>query len=142
MFPGTHLCFPAYFFSLHEGHDPWHTLYLNPGVNFTNILCAAFAYVRCASSFFVPTFRFVLYWCKPTGAKAARGTLMKLSPGPKSYFSLHCECLLYCKYTTHFGKIKFTINKQKTFLPWFEMKIRLAFVKWIMQFVHVFLPRL
>ncbi len=24
--------------------------------------------------------RFVLYWCKPTGAKAARRTLMKLSP--------------------------------------------------------------
>ncbi len=26
-------------------------------------------------------FRFVLYWRKPTGAKAAHRTLMKLSPG-------------------------------------------------------------
>ncbi len=33
---------------------------------------AAFLYVR---------FRFVLYWSKPTSAKAARRTLVKLTPG-------------------------------------------------------------
>jgi hypothetical protein len=33
------------------------------------------------AAFLCLRFRFVLYWCKPTGAKAARRTLMKLSPG-------------------------------------------------------------
>ncbi len=50
-------------------------------VNFTNILCAAFTFISCAHSFLCLRFRFVLYWRKSTGAKAAWRTLMKLSPG-------------------------------------------------------------
>ncbi len=52
-----------------------------PEVNFTNVLRAAFMYVSCARSFLCLHFRFVLYWRKPTGAKAVRRTVMKLSPG-------------------------------------------------------------
>ncbi len=54
---------------------------LTPGVNFTNVLRAAFTYVSCAHSFFCIHFRFVLYWRKPTGTKAARRTLVNLTPG-------------------------------------------------------------
>ncbi len=51
------------------------------GVNFINVLRAAFTYVSCACSFLCLHFRFVLYWRKTVGAKAARRMLMKLSPG-------------------------------------------------------------
>jgi hypothetical protein len=33
------------------------------------------------TAFLCLRFRFVLYWRKPTGAKAARRTLVKLTPG-------------------------------------------------------------
>ncbi len=52
-----------------------------PRVNFTNVLCAAFTKVSFSRSFFCLRFRFVLYWRKPTGAKAECKTLMKLTPG-------------------------------------------------------------
>jgi hypothetical protein len=52
-----------------------------PEVNFTNILRSAFTYVNCAGSFLCLRFRFVLYWRKTVGAKAARRMLVKLTPG-------------------------------------------------------------
>ncbi len=52
-----------------------------PGVNFTNALPAAFTYISFARSFFCLRSRFVLYWRKTVGAKAACRTLMKLNPG-------------------------------------------------------------
>ena len=52
-----------------------------PGVNFNNVLRAAFTYVSCARSFLCLHLSFVLYWRKTTGVKAARRTLVKLTPG-------------------------------------------------------------
>jgi hypothetical protein len=51
------------------------------GVNFTNVLNAVFMYEVASAAFLCLHYRFVLYWHKPTGAKAACRTLMKLSPG-------------------------------------------------------------
>ncbi len=51
------------------------------GVNFTNVLRAAFTYVSFVHSFLCLCFRFVLYWRKTVGAKAVFRTLMKLNPG-------------------------------------------------------------
>ncbi len=56
---------------------------MTPGVNITNILCAAFTHVR----FLCLSFRFVLYWCKTVDAKAACRTLVKLTPGCDGHFS-------------------------------------------------------
>jgi hypothetical protein len=52
-----------------------------PGVNFTNVLRAAFTYVSCARSFLCLRFRFLLYWRKTVGTKAVHIMLMKLTPG-------------------------------------------------------------
>ncbi len=51
-----------------------------PRVNFTNVLSAAFTYVCCARSFLSLCFRFVPYWRKTVGKKAARRMLVKLTP--------------------------------------------------------------
>ena len=53
----------------------------NTGVNFTNILRAAFLCESLVSSFSVLTFRFVIFGRKEIGAKAARKMLVKLTPG-------------------------------------------------------------
>ncbi len=52
-----------------------------PGINLTNVLCPAFSYVSCACTFLCLHFRFVLYWRKTVGAKAAHRTYVKLTPG-------------------------------------------------------------
>jgi hypothetical protein len=51
------------------------------GLNFTNVLRAAFTHGSCARRFLCLSYRFVLYWRKTVGAKAARRTLVKLIPG-------------------------------------------------------------
>ena len=56
---------------------------LPPGVNFTNILRAAFSYESLLSSFSVDTLRFDFFWRKEIGAKAARKMLVKLTPALK-----------------------------------------------------------
>jgi hypothetical protein len=56
------------------------------GFNFTNVLRAAFLCLR---------FRFVLYWRKPTGAKAARRTLVKLTPGVRGFDYLKTRAQSY-----------------------------------------------
>ena len=55
-----------------------HALDMIPWVNFTNILRAAFSYERVVSSFFVLTFRFVIFRRKEI---AARKMLVKLTLG-------------------------------------------------------------
>ncbi len=59
---------------------------LRPGVNFTNVIHAAFMYESCECSFFVLTFLFVLYWCKTFSAKAGRRLLVKLTPDVEVHF--------------------------------------------------------
>jgi hypothetical protein len=52
-----------------------------PGVNFTNILQAAFCTkFLCAASMRLQ-FGFAMFWHKDFGAKAARKMLVKLTPG-------------------------------------------------------------
>jgi hypothetical protein len=55
---------------------------LTPGVNFPNILRAAFSYKRffCAALMCLQ-FGFVNFWRKDFGAKAAHKMLAKLTPG-------------------------------------------------------------
>jgi hypothetical protein len=65
------------------------------GVNFTNILHAAFLHVSFGSTFLCLRFRFVLYWCKTVGAKAASRTLMKLSPGFPKEFEMQRNLLVF-----------------------------------------------
>ncbi len=65
--------------STSRGDGSWSSQ--NSGVNIINVLRAAFTYVGFACSFFVLTFRCVLYWRKNTSVKAARRMLMKLCPG-------------------------------------------------------------
>ena len=52
----------------------------SPLLNFTNNLRAAFSYESVLSSLSVLTFRSVIFWRKEIGAKAARRTLVKLTP--------------------------------------------------------------
>ncbi len=52
-----------------------------PGVNFTNILRAAFSYESFSPSFFVLRFKVCTFWRKNIGAKAASNMLVKLTPG-------------------------------------------------------------
>jgi hypothetical protein len=52
-----------------------------PGVNFTNILRAAFSYKSFLHSFMCLQFGFVIFWQKYLGAKAAHKMLVKLTPG-------------------------------------------------------------
>ncbi len=61
--------------------DPFKMLRL--AINFTNIIRAAFSYESFARSFFVLRFvlRFVLFWRKNIGAKAACNMLVKLTLG-------------------------------------------------------------
>jgi hypothetical protein len=49
------------------------------GVNFTNILRAAFSYESFARSFFVLRFKVCTFWRKNIGAKAASNMLVKLT---------------------------------------------------------------
>ncbi len=51
------------------------------GVNFINILRAAFTYVSCGCSFLCLRFRFVLYWRKTVDTKAVLRMLMELTLG-------------------------------------------------------------
>jgi hypothetical protein len=51
-----------------------------PGVNFTNILLAAFSYKSSLCSFYVLTIWVVNFWRKDFGAKAAHKMLVKLTP--------------------------------------------------------------
>jgi hypothetical protein len=51
-----------------------------PGVNFTNVLNAAFMHVSCAPSFLCLHFMFVLYRRKTVGAKVACRMLVKFTP--------------------------------------------------------------
>jgi len=53
---------------------------LTPGVNFTNILRAAFSYEFFCAAFMCLLFGFVLFWQKDFGAKAAHEMLVKLIP--------------------------------------------------------------
>ncbi len=70
-----------------------------PTVNFTNVLLAAFTYVNYARSFLCLHFRFVLYWRKPTVAKAVRRMLVKLTPRWRERESekemAKCVCALF-----------------------------------------------
>ncbi len=72
------------------------------GVNFTNVLRAAFMYVSCARSFLCLHFSFVLYWRKPTVAKAAPRTLMKLSPDDWR-FAANIFAMLHFQFETRAG---------------------------------------
>ncbi len=55
--------------------------FMKPGVNFINILCAAFSYECFArETFLYLDLRFELFWRKNIGAKAARIMLAKLTP--------------------------------------------------------------
>jgi hypothetical protein len=56
-------------------------------VNFTNVLRAAFLCL---------CFRFVLYWRKTVGTKAARRMLVKLTPGHTLFFSLSLSLTHSC----------------------------------------------
>jgi len=53
---------------------------LTPGVNFTNILRAAFSYEFFCAAFMCLLFGFVLFWQKDFGAKAAHEMLVKSTP--------------------------------------------------------------
>ncbi len=55
------------------------------GVKFTNILRAAFSNKSFCAAFMFLQFRFVIFWQKDFGAKAAHKMLVKLTPG----FHLH-----------------------------------------------------
>ncbi len=57
----------------------WRSSNLLPGVYFTNSLRAAFSFKRYAISFLVFYFRFVIFWRKEIGIKAALKMLMKLT---------------------------------------------------------------
>jgi len=52
-----------------------------PGVNFTNILRAAFLYESFLCSFYVLTIWACIFLQKVFGAKAAHKMLVKLTPG-------------------------------------------------------------
>jgi len=51
------------------------------GVNFTNILRAAFSFESFCAAFFYLLFGFVNFWRKNISAKAARKMLVKLTTG-------------------------------------------------------------
>jgi hypothetical protein len=53
---------------------------LVPGVNFTNILQAAFCTKVFCAAFMCLQFGFVMFWRKDFGAKAAHKMLVKLTP--------------------------------------------------------------
>jgi hypothetical protein len=55
-----------------------------PGVNFTNILWAAFSYKGFLRSFYVVTIWVRNFWRNVFGAKAAHEMLVKLTPGKAS----------------------------------------------------------
>ncbi len=52
-----------------------------PGVNFINALCTAFALVAPKSVRIQPSCQYLFTLLGSTGAKAARRTLVKLTPG-------------------------------------------------------------
>jgi hypothetical protein len=56
-----------------------------PGVNFTNILRAAFSYESFCASFMYLQFGFVILWRKDFGTKAAHKMLVKLTPGGRNW---------------------------------------------------------
>jgi hypothetical protein len=64
-----------------------------PGVNFTNILQAAFLSKVFCTAFICLQFGFVIFWQKDFGAKAAHKMLVKLTPG---YYDTHNQsCASY-----------------------------------------------
>jgi hypothetical protein len=85
------------------------------GVNFTNVLRAAFTYVSCTRSFLCLCFRFVLSWCKTVGPKAARRTLMKLSPDRTQ----DCQWL-YCMFIS---SPSYSGRVNSIYLSWLAFKI-------------------
>ncbi len=58
------------------------------GVNFTNILRAAFSYESFCASFMCLQFGFVIFWRKDFGTKAAHEMLVKLTPERLSNFEV------------------------------------------------------
>jgi hypothetical protein len=57
---------------------------LPPGVNFTNILWAAFCLNVFCKAFICLQFGFVIFWQKDFGTKAAHKMLVKLTPGGRN----------------------------------------------------------
>jgi hypothetical protein len=57
---------------------------LTPGVNFTNILRAAFSYKSFLCSFYVLTIWVCNFWRKDLGTKAVHKMLVKLTPGGRN----------------------------------------------------------
>ncbi len=73
---------------MHAGHEVLMEVDVNgsliigsPGVNFTNILRAAFCTKVFCAAFMCLQFGFVNFWQKDFGAKAAHKMLVKLAPG-------------------------------------------------------------
>jgi hypothetical protein len=56
-----------------------------PGINFTNILRAAFRTKVFCAAFMCSQFGFVIVWQKDFGAKAAHKMLVKLTPGGRNW---------------------------------------------------------
>ncbi len=78
------LCHPCWLESFWDKSLPkmtWNSGYEKPGVNFTNILWAAFSYKSFLRSFYVLTIWVCNFWRKEFGAKAAHKMLVKLTPG-------------------------------------------------------------
>ncbi len=59
------------------------SLHIRPGVNFTNILQAAFSFESFCAAFMCLQFGFIIFWQKDFGSKAAHKMLVKLTPGWK-----------------------------------------------------------
>jgi nucleoside recognition membrane protein YjiH len=56
-------------------------VFATAGVNFTNILRAAFRVKAFCAAFMCLQFGFVMFWQKDLGTKAAHKMLVKLTPG-------------------------------------------------------------
>jgi hypothetical protein len=70
----------------------WHTIAVSfpPGVNFTNILQAAFRVKVFCAAFLCLQFGFVIFWQKDFGTKAPHKMLVKLPPGGVIFTKLAC----------------------------------------------------
>ena len=67
---------------------------LAPGVNFTNILRAAFSYESFLRRFYVLTIWVCIFWQMDFGAKAAHKMLVKLPPGDRNWQLIYPNCLI------------------------------------------------
>ncbi len=72
-------------FSLNESCKTYPGPMLPPGVNFTNILWAAFCMKVFYAVFLRLQFGFVIFWQKEFGTKAAHKILVKLTPGRRNW---------------------------------------------------------